>query len=412
MFHIHTNIGVIYLLRDLEPHLTHEEDEEPMATFHFIQNLLAHFPDDSNVRYIRARLFDSNIQWDQAVEEYKVALELDPDNHEAYYYLGDLLYRRKRIPEAIPLLLKAAELSPGWYDPWFMLGTIHFKGQEIGKAAGFYQKAIEASPGIAYAHYGLALCHIKAGKYGDATREFGRALYFDPSMMDVRFRMKYLPKLRLSPEEELDSAFYTVEKNPDDPEAHHWLGVVSLLLLARDDHCDDLEKAISLDPDNSCYRYDLAAEHDFSDADVSTPELLNSLLAMDPTYTDALLHLGVFDIDHLNHDEAISVFRRAIELMPGDDLPYYLLGSLYDLINKIDEEDPEPYDEACKALKMAIKLNPENFNAHLMLARIYERARHYDKAIKEYGQVLGIEPCIREAKEKVEKLRKMKTGMA
>jgi len=75
------------------------------------------------------------------------ALELNPKDARAAYYLGNLLYDRRRHAEAIALWERSARLDPSFPTTWRNLGIAYFNVQQKpAKARQAYEKALRADP--------------------------------------------------------------------------------------------------------------------------------------------------------------------------------------------------------------------------------------------------------------------------
>ncbi|MGD9076573.1 MAG: tetratricopeptide repeat protein, partial [Desulfobacteraceae bacterium] len=83
--------------------------------------------------------------------------------------------------------------------------------------------------------------------------------------------------------------------------------------------------------------------------------------------------------------EAIQSFEKAIRLNPIPPSHYlHSLGMAY--------REAERYEEAVTACEKAIRLEPNNLFAHLVLAATYSMLGQEDRARAEASEVLRIEP--------------------
>jgi len=75
------------------------------------------------------------------------AIAKNPDDARAPYYLGNLLYDRRRHEEAIALWERSARLDPAFPTVWRNLGFAYFNVQgEASKAREAFDRAVEADP--------------------------------------------------------------------------------------------------------------------------------------------------------------------------------------------------------------------------------------------------------------------------
>ena len=157
-------------------------------------------------------------------------MKLDPDNYDAHYDLGLAYFQLHEEDKAMAELRKAASSSPGRQEPWFLMAMVHYKKKSLGEAIEAYKKAIEAAPDNAYSHYGLATVYLETGRYGEAVDEFKRTLRFIPHDKGAKFRLNYISKLSRKPGDEIKAAREAVANDPGNAAAHHWLGVVLILM--------------------------------------------------------------------------------------------------------------------------------------------------------------------------------------
>src|SRR6516225_10236166 len=64
---------------------------------------------------------------EEAIQDYKRALEIRPDWNEGWWYLGTLEYDTDHYAEAIPAFQRLTQLSPGLGGGWDFLGLCEFE---------------------------------------------------------------------------------------------------------------------------------------------------------------------------------------------------------------------------------------------------------------------------------------------
>ncbi len=87
-------------------------------------------------------------RYDDAIEECRRAIKIDPDFGNPYNDIGAYLIEKGRLDEAIPWLEKATRArryeSPGF--PYLNLGRVWELKHEYRRALQSYQKAVELNP--------------------------------------------------------------------------------------------------------------------------------------------------------------------------------------------------------------------------------------------------------------------------
>jgi tetratricopeptide (TPR) repeat protein len=83
----------------------------------------------------------------EEAEILRSAQEANPEDARAFYYLGNLLYDKKRYEEAINNWETSCQLEPGFSIPWRNLGIAYFNVRDDpAKAKECYLKAFDANP--------------------------------------------------------------------------------------------------------------------------------------------------------------------------------------------------------------------------------------------------------------------------
>jgi superkiller protein 3 len=93
-------------------------------------------------------------QYDQAIQSYKKALELEPKNAAAYNMIG-MAYRFKYNQSANPewrakeieAFQKSIEINPNYWVALVNLGATYYHQGDQAKAAPLFKKALEINPG-------------------------------------------------------------------------------------------------------------------------------------------------------------------------------------------------------------------------------------------------------------------------
>ncbi|MDM8514677.1 tetratricopeptide repeat protein, partial [Desulfobacterales bacterium HSG16] len=90
--------------------------------------------------------------YEEAINQYRKAIEIDPDNTYANTMLGLAFYKQKNYEEAINQYRKAIEIDPDNTYAYNKLGRVFEKQKNYEEAINQYRKAIEIDPDNTYAY--------------------------------------------------------------------------------------------------------------------------------------------------------------------------------------------------------------------------------------------------------------------
>ena len=144
-------------------------------------------PGPSAITYARiASMYERRGLYDRALSEYRKALEIEPDNVKILSNLGNLYHRTGRTEEAIAALKSAVERDPNFFGGHFNLANLYHKEKRYQEAKSEYRKALKIKPDSALALYYLGSLYEKEGRREEALRQYRLALNYAPKDSPLR----------------------------------------------------------------------------------------------------------------------------------------------------------------------------------------------------------------------------------
>ena len=156
--------------------------------------------DDAIVEYRRALELDPNYQFGRynlgatlvqkgeaasAIPLLEQALRVDPNNPKAYYSLGTALEQTGQPEEAIAAYNRSLRLQPDFLDARTNLANLLLEKGDNENAMLHYRKAVELAPSNPMTHYNLAVGLARTGHNPEAISELQKVLRIDPSYPDA-----------------------------------------------------------------------------------------------------------------------------------------------------------------------------------------------------------------------------------
>jgi tetratricopeptide (TPR) repeat protein len=125
----------------------------------------------------------------QAVAEYKAAIEADPRMEEAYSNLGVIYAAQHSYPKAKEAFLAALKIRPNRPTTLNGLGTVLYAQKKFEEAKDKWLQAVTIDPNFASAFYNIGNACESEGKFEEAKTYFDRALKVSPNMADAYYRL-------------------------------------------------------------------------------------------------------------------------------------------------------------------------------------------------------------------------------
>jgi len=124
--------------------------------------------------------------YNEALEEFKKAAELNPDYPAIHNNLGMLYRKLGRFDDAIRECKIAIDLLPDYANAHNNLGILYKKVGRFDDAIREYKIAAEINPGLTNPYYNLGLLYFELGRYDEAIENFKKILEITPDSSEAR----------------------------------------------------------------------------------------------------------------------------------------------------------------------------------------------------------------------------------
>jgi tetratricopeptide (TPR) repeat protein len=196
-------------------------------------------------------------QLDDAVAQYQKALETNPDDAQAHNNLGNALFQKGELDDAVAHYQKALEINPKYAQAHSNLGLALFRKGQLDDAVAHYQKALEINPDDAQAHSNLGLALFQKGQLDDAVAHYQKALETNPNSFEVHSDLGNALFRKGQVNNAVAQYQKALEINPDYARAHGNLGVALFQKGQVDDAVAQYQKALEINPNSFEVHYNL-----------------------------------------------------------------------------------------------------------------------------------------------------------
>lgn len=147
------------------------------------------YADEAVKHYNRGVEFHQNGSLNQAIQEYKLAIEADGRLAEAYSNLGAVYLAQKHYKNAAEAFNKALALKPDRPTTLNGLGNALYAMGQTAEAKDKWAKAIEIDPNFASAYYNMGNAYESEKDEKLALAEYMKAIEANPKMPDAYYRI-------------------------------------------------------------------------------------------------------------------------------------------------------------------------------------------------------------------------------
>jgi len=134
--------------------------------------------------------------FEQILEAYNKAVELDPQSAGALVNLGTLHFNSRNLPQAERCYRKALDVDPDYALAHFDLANLYDERGQREPALEHYLAALRISPNYADAHYNIALLYQGSNQPLKAVHHWMTYLKLDPGSQWAAVARRELAKLR------------------------------------------------------------------------------------------------------------------------------------------------------------------------------------------------------------------------
>ncbi len=339
----------------------------------------------------------------QAVEEYKLALNADPNSVVLQNGLADLYFKIGRIREAVSAAQEQVNRNPNDIEAHTLLGKIYLRslgdmqtpqsGQMLQLAIAEYEKLAQLKPNDVETHLLLGQLYGLNHDSAKAEAEFKAAQKIDTNSEEVVLNMARL----YSEQGDTQRAIDTLKSVPESDRT-------SRIELALGGSYDQLhqtklaiaayKRALDLDPDDLDTQRALASSLMMDDQLDEALKILNEIVAAQPQDAQSQIHIAEIQRRQGHYDEALDTLKKAKPLAADSLELTYNEALVYDALGR--------YDDAVNVLTGLLSSSahpdgkysdPEKANRAIFLdrlANIYREQNKTTEAIAAYKELISL----------------------
>ena len=132
-------------------------------------------PEDAEAYYNRGVVHVVNQRYDQAIADYSRALVINPRYAASYHNRGVTYGRKGQYDKAIADFTKSIEINPRYAGAYCSRGNAYGKRGAYDQAIADYTKALEVDPNYALAYYSRGRVYFLRKEYGKSMEDVNKA---------------------------------------------------------------------------------------------------------------------------------------------------------------------------------------------------------------------------------------------
>lgn len=250
-----------------------------------------------------AKVYIQQDNWDKAIEQLEMAVDMYPSDAEAHYLLGEGMAQKQNWTRMNEMFDKSLKLSPlfeaqikntrekNWVNN-FNAGVGKLNKNDVQGAIDNFTTATLIEPMRVDAYKTLGIAYTRMDNLEKAKENFRKVLELEPDNRDavnglanIHFQLKEY-------EQVVELERRAVELNPDDRDAIANLALAYDFLGNRDMAKETYTKALDKNPGDKDLLFNLARLHFLGNEYDEAIQLFNQVLVASPEDFDANLQVG------------------------------------------------------------------------------------------------------------------------
>ena len=258
---------------------------------------------------------------------------------------GQYAFNEKKYDEAIEFYTQAIDLDDantdaklGISDALTAKGDEYLAREEARNALNFYNDAVSYNSS---ALIGLGAVYETLEDNDKAVANYEAALKLDRDLTEIfaPLGILYFQKGDAVRADEFLTRAYAI--NNTDAAANYYFGVLRYRQNKFDEAQTALRQTVKADPKQAAARYYLGATYDAQNQDDAAITEYNEAIRLNPVYAEAYFGLGAIYYGRKDYDESLKNYQQVVKLQNTNGEAHANLGDVYRELRKFGEAEGE-----------------------------------------------------------------------
>ena len=346
-----------------------------------------------------ARLLEENGDFSKAIDEYKKAIQHDPQSSYIYIELANAYLRHRRVRDAVQEAENAIRIDPNNVDAHKLLGSIYLSiirsedsnrspasGEYLKKAIQEHEIICRIDPADTNSLLTLGQLYRYDGQTDKATATLTKLLELVPSSEAALTQVAQIYSDQGNFKDAINVFKKALEVNPNSPRI---LAELAFTYEQSKDYKNAIEaykKAMEADEDSLDLRKGLAQALLEDSQDEQAEKQYLKILEADPDEGIAYLRLGQIYRKRHEFEKALDNFNKANTILVGSlEVPFHI-ATLYEELGKFEKAE----ERFQQLLKLTEKPGGNYSPAEVQNRSIFlTHAGYVSQQLEKYSQAVG-----------------------
>jgi predicted TPR repeat methyltransferase len=164
---------------------------------------------------------------DAVIESFETAINIDPNNAEAYNGIGTVLNEKGELDAAIDSYKQALKIKPDYADACFNMGNALKARGDLDAAIDSYKQALKIKPDFSAAYNNIGNTLKDQDKLEEAIEAYHKALAIKPDFAEAYYNVGLALMYKGDTDEAINSYKRALKIKPGDAKVQHTLAALT-----------------------------------------------------------------------------------------------------------------------------------------------------------------------------------------
>jgi tetratricopeptide (TPR) repeat protein len=198
-----------------------------------------------SISFSRAKIFEESGYPEDALKEYNIIIQAEPENGEAYLGRGLVLYELEQDELAFTDFKDALELDSLLTDAWFHIGLIYYDNQLYDLSIGAFNSFLAINPEDSDALFNRGNSYYALQQHKEAMEDYNKAIRFQASA-DMYYNRALCHYALANYTDALRDLDIYIQVNSSDAEAYYIRCLTNQKAGRKEEACADCSMALFL----------------------------------------------------------------------------------------------------------------------------------------------------------------------
>ena len=209
-------------------------------------DVINQYPSVPQAYYNRGIVFMNENKYNQALDDFNKAIELDPNKVKAYNNRGIIFYNQNKYNQALDDYNKALELDSNQVEIYINRGFLFNNEKKYDQALNDFNKAIQLDPNKVEAYINRGIVFINEKKYDQALNDYNKAIELDANNAQAYYNKGNVYFNEKKYDEAIINYSKAIGLRNDFFKAYYGRGLAKYYSGKKDAACEDLKQAADL----------------------------------------------------------------------------------------------------------------------------------------------------------------------